>query len=96
MEVYMQSEDAFIVVLVIVSVLVLGGVLGHAAYGSIVFNRASPEEQRLILEKDASEDLITITLEGHDYFRCPTTHGRYVLTHKGNCRGCGTISAEVR
>ncbi len=95
----MQSEDAFIVVLVIVSVLVLGGVIGHAAYGSIVFSRASPEEQRLILEKDASEDLITLTLEGHDYFRCPTTHGRYgryVLTHKGNCRGCGTLSAEAK
>ena len=92
----MQSDDSFIVVLVIVSVLVLGVVIGHAAYGSIAFNLASSEEQRLILEKDASEDLITITLEGHDYFRCPTTHGRYVISHKGNCKGCGTVTAEAK
>lgn len=91
----MQSEDAFIVVLVVVSVLVLGVVIGNAAYKSISFAKATPEEQKLQLEKEASEDLTTVTLEGHDYFRCPTTHGRYVISHKGNCRGCGTLAAEA-
>jgi len=58
-----------------------------------------PSNEERIKNWNAAEDsearsFRTITLEGHDYFICPTTHGRFVLTHKGNCSGCGTLKAE--
>lgn len=91
----MRKREGFSLAELLIGIAILG-VVGVLATSHIKPRDPSEAEaHRLRFEKQAAEQVITVTVEGHDYFRCATTHGHFVLSHKGNCQGCASLTAEA-